>query len=164
MRGTSVHASAVKVGDRAVLIRGASGSGKSHLAFDLIMAGRAGVVPAAELIGDDRVLLKAVRDRLTVRPVPELAGLIEVRGLGVRRCAFTAQGEVAVVVDLAASDAVRLPPPEVARAVIDGVTLPRIAVAPGWDALPLIVAFLTTADATEKSVSPLTPGFDPNVG
>lgn len=164
MKGASVHASAVKVGARAVLIRGASGSGKSHLAFDLIMAGRAGIVAAVELIGDDRVLLEAARDRLTVRPVPELAGLIEVRGLGVRRCAFAAQGEVAVVVDLAASDAVRLPPPEAARAVIDGVTLPRIAVAPGWDALPLVVAFLTTADATETSVSPPLPGLDPNVG
>jgi HPr kinase/phosphorylase len=38
----SVHASAVLVGDRAVLIRGPSGSGKSRLAFDLILAGRAG--------------------------------------------------------------------------------------------------------------------------
>ncbi len=163
MKGASVHASAVKVGARAVLIRGASGSGKSHLAFGLIMAGRAGIVAAVELIGDDRVLLEAGQDRLTVRPVPELAGLIEVRGLGVRRCAFAAQGEVAVVVDLAAADAMRLPPPEAARTVIDGVTLPRIAVAPGWDALPLVVAFLTTADATETSVSPL-PGLDPNVG
>ena len=36
----SVHASAVKVGDRAVLIRGPSGAGKSRLAFDLILAGR----------------------------------------------------------------------------------------------------------------------------
>ena len=36
----TVHASAVKVGDRAVLIRGPSGSGKSRLAFDLILAGR----------------------------------------------------------------------------------------------------------------------------
>ena len=38
----SVHASAVKVGDLAVLIRGPSGAGKSRLAFDLIMAGRSG--------------------------------------------------------------------------------------------------------------------------
>ena len=38
----TVHASAVQVGDRAVLIRGPSGSGKSRLAFDLILAGRSG--------------------------------------------------------------------------------------------------------------------------
>ena len=43
----SVHASAVPVGDRAVLIRGPSGSGKSRLAFDLILAGRSGQIPPA---------------------------------------------------------------------------------------------------------------------
>ncbi|HAP47058.1 MAG TPA: serine kinase, partial [Afipia sp.] len=50
----SIHASAVLAGDRAVLIRGPSGSGKSRLAFDLILAGRAGQLPAVTLIGDDR--------------------------------------------------------------------------------------------------------------
>ena len=49
MTSPSVHASAVLVGDRAVLIRGPSGSGKSRLAFDLILAGRAGQVPPAVL-------------------------------------------------------------------------------------------------------------------
>jgi serine kinase of HPr protein (carbohydrate metabolism regulator) len=147
MTGASMHASAVRSGARAVLIRGPSGSGKSRLAFTLIMAGRAGALPPVELIGDDRVMLAAASGRLAVRPAPELAGLIEVRGLGIRRCAFAAHGEVAVVVDLAATDAARLPLPEAARAVIEGVALPRIAVAPGWDALPLVAAFLTTENA-----------------
>ena len=40
MPNPSVHASAVLVGNRAVLIRGPSGAGKSRLAFDLILAGR----------------------------------------------------------------------------------------------------------------------------
>ena len=53
----TVHASAVLVGDRAVLIRGPSGSGKSRLAFDLILAGRSGQLPPAILVGDDRVHL-----------------------------------------------------------------------------------------------------------
>ena len=48
--GPSIHASAVKVGDLAVLIRGPSGSGKSRLAFDLIMAGRSGVLERAVLV------------------------------------------------------------------------------------------------------------------
>ena len=51
----SIHASAVAVGKHAVLIRGASGSGKSRLAFDLILAGRAGILKTASLVGDDRV-------------------------------------------------------------------------------------------------------------
>src|SRR4029079_17246927 len=53
----TVHASAVLVGDRAVLIRGPSGSGKSRLAFDIILAGRTGQIPRATLVGDDRVHL-----------------------------------------------------------------------------------------------------------
>ena len=57
----SVHASAVLVGNRAVLIRGPSGAGKSRLAFDLILAGRAGQIAPAVLVGDDRVHLDGQR-------------------------------------------------------------------------------------------------------
>ena len=67
----SIHASAVLVGDRAVLIRGPSGSGKSRLAFDLLMAGRAGQIAPATLIGDDRVHIGEHEGQLTVRPVAE---------------------------------------------------------------------------------------------
>src|SRR3977135_2980882 len=81
----TVHASAVLVGDRAVLIRGPSGSGKSRLAFDLILAGRTGQIPPAILVGEDRVHLDTSAENLMVRPAPELAGLIEIRGLGIRR-------------------------------------------------------------------------------
>ena len=111
-QGASVHASAVLVGDRAVLIRGPSGAGKSRLAFDLILAGRAGQLPPAVLVGDDRVHLDTVAGQLWVRPAPELAGLIEIRGLGIRRCDFAIKAIVGIVVDLAAGDAERLPPPE----------------------------------------------------
>ena len=82
MTRPTVHASAVLVGSRAVLIRGPSGSGKSRLAFDLILAGRSGQLPPAILVGDDRVHLDTSGGNLIVRPAPELAGLIEIRGLG----------------------------------------------------------------------------------
>jgi len=108
----SVHASAVKVENRAVLIRGPSGAGKSRLAFDLILAGRSGQIPQAVLVGDDRVHLDTADGKIVVRPVRELAGLMEVRGLGIRRCDFVEQAIVGLVVDLSAGDAERLPPPE----------------------------------------------------
>jgi serine kinase of HPr protein (carbohydrate metabolism regulator) len=141
----SIHASAVLVGDRAVLIRGRSGSGKSRLAFDLILAGRAGQISPAMLIGDDRVHLQAAAQGLLVRPAPAIAGLIEIRGLGLRRCAFAAEALVGLVVDLAAEDAERLPQPSALRTVIAGVELRRIPVASEYSALPLVVAALTTA-------------------
>ena len=146
MPNPSVHASAVLVGNRAVLIRGPSGAGKSRLAFDLILAGRAGQLPTAVLIGDDRVHLDTVAGQLWVRPVQELAGLIEVRGLGIRRFDFAIKAIVGIVVDLAAGDAQRLPPPESLSTQLNGVVLPRIPVGVGFDPLPLIVAALTTTD------------------
>lgn len=142
--GPSVHASAVKVGALAVLIRGPSGSGKSRLAFDLIMAGRAGVVESAVLVGDDRVHLATVGHEIEVRPAPRLAGLIEVRGLGIRHCDFVEHATVGLVVDLHAAEAERLPAAESLKTSISGVEIPRIPVGRGYSPLPLVVAALTT--------------------
>jgi HPr kinase/phosphorylase len=138
----------VLVGDYAVLIRGPSGAGKSRLAFELIMAGRSGQIPPAVLVGDDRVHLLACDRQLLVQPAPQLAGLIEIRGLGIRRCDFVAQAVVGLVVDLAAADAERLPPPEALQTSIQGVKIPRIPIGSGLTALPLVAAALTTTDGT----------------
>jgi serine kinase of HPr protein (carbohydrate metabolism regulator) len=147
----TVHASAVLVGDRAVLIRGPSGSGKSRLAFDLILAGRAGQIPAAVLVGDDRVYLEVVRGQLMVRPARELAGLIEIRGLGIRRCDSAEQAVVGLVVDLSAVDAERMPAPDALFVNIDGVIIPRIPVNSAFQPLPLVVAALTTRPSDDCS-------------
>jgi serine kinase of HPr protein (carbohydrate metabolism regulator) len=152
----SVHASAVLVGQRAVLIRGPSGAGKSRLAFDLIMAGRAGVVERAVLVGDDRVRLATVGNEIVVSAVQKLAGLMEVRGLGIRRCDFVEHATVGLVVDLAAGDAERLPAPESLFTHISGIKIPRIPVAKGYSAFPLVVAALTTT----KSSSSVNPSGD----
>jgi serine kinase of HPr protein (carbohydrate metabolism regulator) len=149
----SVHASAVLVGDHAVLIRGPSGAGKSHLAFDLILAGRAGQIPRAVLVGDDRVHLDTHDGKLVVRPARELAGLIEIRGLGIRRCDFAEEAMVGLVVDLSAADAERLPPPEGLVTQIYGIKIPRIPVGVGYAALPLVVAALTMT-AISSSTQP----------
>src|SRR5258708_6997682 len=144
----TVPAPAVLVGRHAVLIRGPSGAGKSRLAFDLILAGRAGQVPPAVLVGDDRVHLVTAGDQLWVRPARELAGVIEIRGLGIRRCDFTDEAVVGLVVDLCAADAERLPPPEALLTRVSGVLIPRIPVAQGYSALPLVVAALTTTGSS----------------
>jgi HPr kinase/phosphorylase len=141
--GATMHASAVLVGDRAVLIRGPSGSGKSRLAFDLILAGRSGQIPPAVLVGDDRIHLDMSQGQLIVRPARELAGLIEIRGLGIRRCDFAAEAVVGLVVDLGAPDAERLPAPAALRTQIYGIELPRIPAGVAYPALPLVLAALT---------------------
>jgi HPr kinase/phosphorylase len=139
----SVHASAVLVGNRAVLIRGPSGAGKSRLAFDLILAGRSGQIPHAVLVGDDRVHLETSGGQLVVRPARELAGRIEIRGLGIRACDFAAEAIVDLVVDLGATDAARMPPPEALLVQVKGIEIPRIPVGAGFAPLPLVVAALT---------------------
>ena len=140
----SIHASAVLVGDRAVLIRGPSGSGKSQLAFALILSGRAGQIPATTLIGDDRLALSVNDGMVYARGVPELAGMIEIYGLGIRKCEFARGGAIGLVVDLAASDAERLLPPKAMKTTLSGLELPRIPVASGHNPVPLVVGFLTT--------------------
>jgi HPr kinase/phosphorylase len=148
--GPTVHASAVLVGARAVLIRGPSGSGKSRLAWALIEAAQARLLPFARLVADDRVALEAHHGRLLARAPQPLAGLIEVRGLGIRRLPYEPVAVVGTIVDLAAGDAQRLPPgtmPPGQAAEIAGITLPRLAVAVGVDPWPAVLAAFATIEA-----------------
>jgi HPr kinase/phosphorylase len=143
---TTIHASAVLAGGRAVLIRGAAGSGKSRLAFALIRAGETGALPFTRLVGDDRVHVEGAYGRLMVRPAAKLEGLIEIRGLGIRRLPFEPLAVVGLVVDLGASDSERLPTADSAVTEVAGIALPRLAVAPGTVPLPLLFAALRTAN------------------
>lgn len=145
----TVHASAVLTGERAVLIRGPAGSGKSRLAFALIQAADAGLIPFARLVADDRVQLEAAHGRLLARVPPALAGLLEVRGLGIRRVDHESVAVVGLVVDLAAADADRLPAPASRQTEVVGIALPRLAVAAGAEALPLVLAELGTVAAVD---------------
>jgi HPr kinase/phosphorylase len=140
----TIHASAVLVGARAVLIRGPAGAGKSRLALRLIESATTGLLPFARLVGDDRVHVEARNARLLVRPAETLAGLIEVRGLGLRHLPFEPIAVVRLVIDLAAADAERLPQEAQIRATVCGITLPRLAVAPEFDPLPPLWAALAT--------------------
>jgi serine kinase of HPr protein (carbohydrate metabolism regulator) len=140
----TIHASAVLVGARAVLIQGPSGSGKSRLALALLEAAAQGLLPFAMLVGDDRVHLEAAHGRLLVRPAAALEGLIEVRGLGIRRVMFESLASVGFVVELGSKQADRLPAEAVLAAERAGVRLPRLAVAAGQDPLPAVLAWLRT--------------------
>jgi serine kinase of HPr protein (carbohydrate metabolism regulator) len=77
MAGERLHASAVKLHAGGVLLLGASGSGKSSLAVHLIDH------YGGQLIADDRVCLTVKDTRLHAAPPDNLAGLLELRGLGI---------------------------------------------------------------------------------
>ena len=142
--GPTIHASAVLVGAHAVLIRGPAGSGKSRLALSLIQAADRRPLIFARLVADDRVHVQAAHGRLIARPPPALAGLLEVRGLGIRRLPHEAMAVVSWVVDLAAATAERLPDGAATQATIEGISLPRLAVAAGRDGFPMVLAALTS--------------------
>src|SRR5262249_18802112 len=80
----------------------------------------------ARLVADDRTLLEAAHGRLLVRPAPELAGLLEVRGLGIRRLPYEPVAVVSRVIDLAADDAARMPKTSAVQTSVSGIPLPRI--------------------------------------
>jgi HPr kinase/phosphorylase len=138
----TIHASAVLVGARAVLIRGPAGAGKSRLALELVQAGANGRLAFSRLVADDRVYVAATHGRLIVRVPANLAGLIEIRGIGICRLACEPVAVVRLVVDLAAATE-RMPQAADMAAEIEGVSLPRLAVAPGADAFSLVLAALT---------------------
>ena len=145
----TVHASAVLAGARAVLIRGPAGAGKSRLALALIAAAQTGLLRFARLVGDDRVHLEPCHGRMLARPAAALAGMIEMRGIGIRRLEHEPVAVVALVVDLAADDAERLP--AASEAVISGLRLPRLAIAAGVEPLPLVLAALAASDIKPRS-------------
>ena len=136
---STIHASAALVGPRAVLIRGPVGSGKSQLVLALLAAARTGLLPFARLVTDDRAIVEPVNGRLLVRPPEALAGLVEIRGLGVRRIPYEPLAVVGWVVDLDASDAERLPEPP-SETTIGGVVLPRLALPRGAAPLSAVLA------------------------
>ena len=99
----TIHASAVARDGRAVLLLGPPGSGKSDLALRLVAAGW-------QLVADDRVVLTPVADGLIASAPARLAGLIEVRGVGIVPEA-THSAAVALALDLGRAPE-RLPEPD----------------------------------------------------
>jgi HPr kinase/phosphorylase len=147
----TVHACAVLVGARAFLIRGPAGSGKSQLALKLIAAAQSGLLPFARLVADDRIRLEPCHGRLLARAPETLAGLIEVRGLGIRELPYESVAVVGGVVDLAAADAERLP--KQMEVEVAGIALPQLKIAEGHDPYPSVLAWLTTKSADQLAVA-----------
>lgn len=114
-----IHASCVAIDGRAVLITGASGGGKSDLALRLIDRG-------AILVSDDYTELR-VRDGLVLASPPErIAGLIEMRGVGIVERPFVREVPVALFVDIDQAPE-RLPDPR--TVLLCSIAIPAIALA-----------------------------------
>lgn len=124
--GIVIHAGAVLVGEAGILILGRSGAGKSRLAWDLVAAAERDD-GFGRLVADDRVALSVRNERLIARPVAALAGLIEIRGVGLARVPFEASCVIRLAVELSAVQS-RLPDPAERSLELLGIRLPRIVV------------------------------------
>jgi len=103
-----VHASAIALGERGLLITGAPGSGKSRLARQMIDLATAQGLFAA-MAGDDRVLLRTAGGRLLASGHPAIDGRMELRGLGIMPCSAIKAVRIAAVVALLPPDCGILP-------------------------------------------------------
>jgi len=83
--------------DAGILLLGESGAGKSDLALRLIARG-------AELVADDRVELSAEDGGLVARAAKNLAGLIEIRNVGIVALAYAPQARVALAALLGSAE------------------------------------------------------------
>jgi HPr kinase/phosphorylase len=123
----NVHASCAARDGNGVLLLGPSGAGKSDLLLRLLARG-------FSLVADDRVDFTDGQ----ARPPAELAGLLEVRGLGLVRLPHVAPVRVAL--------AVRLMPPS-GRSFPERLPMPRTDAALGVPVLELDAA---AASAPER--------------
>jgi HPr kinase/phosphorylase len=77
-----IHGSLVNIFGKGVLIKGASGIGKSEITLDLVKKNHM-------FVGDDRIVLKRKANKIFGRSHPIIANMVEVRGIGIINIAET---------------------------------------------------------------------------
>lgn len=129
------HASCVAIQGRGLLILGSSGTGKSALALQLMAYG-------AELVADDRTILKRQNGELIAYCPAAIAGVIEARGIGLLRATATGPVPLAGAVDLGRIETARLPEPRVFEAL--GCAIPLLYRVEAAHFAPALFQFLKT--------------------
>lgn len=139
--GETIHATCIAFDDIGILLRGPSAAGKSDLALRLIEAG-------ARLVADDRVRLATDADVLRASPPGELAGLLELRGVGLVRLPNLSAVSIYLVADLVAfGEAERLPVED--WCVCSGVRIRRVEIAP-FEQTAVAKLRIAAYDASER--------------
>jgi HPr kinase/phosphorylase len=146
-----VHGTCVALGQRAALLRGPSGSGKSDLALRFLFLARRGPVAreAPALVADDQVELVRHDCRILAAAPPSIRGKLEVRGVGIVGVKALSQCELALVVDLVRPEEVERMPAPGLRAQLLGIELPLVRLTPFESSAPIKLA-LAVAHASRS--------------
>ncbi|WP_447726391.1 HPr kinase/phosphorylase [Sphingomonas koreensis] len=116
----TLHASCVAIDGRAVLIEGRSGEGKSDLALRLIDRG-------AVLVSDDYTICTRSNGALHATAPANIAGKIEVRGIGLIDMPRQDRAPIALLVTIL--DAPPRMPEGPKKRRIAGIDIPEVALA-----------------------------------
>ena len=144
----TLHAGCVVVGEAGLLIRGASGTGKSTLAREIVLrAAQAGRF--ARLVSDDRTRLENRHGRLVAGPVEPLAGHMEIHGLGIVRQPFEPAAVIRLVIDLC-GDPPRYPEDQDRNIILCGVMVPRLRMRAGAVSADIALGRLSGVFATRS--------------
>ena len=131
---TSYHGTVLEIGGAGVLLRGAPGSGKSSLALLLIDAQGFGLGQTplrARLVADDQFLLEKTGAGLVARAPATLAGLLEIRGIGIVRVDHEPHVVLKLVVDLEKGAALpRMPDAPDIKTELMGISVKRLRLDP----------------------------------
>ncbi len=126
----TLHGTCVSVGGLGVLIIGPPASGKSSLALRLMDEPGYGIATGlmrGELVSDDQVVVRQNGNGLIASAPPNLAGKLEIRGLGIVAVAALPDVSLALVVALKPhAEIERMPRPQ-SQAIL-GVLLPLVEI------------------------------------
>jgi HPr kinase/phosphorylase len=133
-----LHATAIAVGQRAVIIRGASGSGKSDLALRCLALPASQLIASpARLVSDDQVVVTRDGLSLSVTAPQTLLGRLEVRGLGILEADPVQDAKAVLIVDLVEKNEIERYPDPWPTFEILGLLVPRLAISAFESSAPL---------------------------
>lgn len=147
-----VHATAIAINGRGILLTGKSGSGKSDLAIRMIDRG-------AKLVCDDYCDIVDAGDNPLIVAKPTIAGQIELRGVGILKLNYVEKAPLFMVLQL--DQQLDRLPDENRDVCLAGWSIPSCAIAPFENSAPLKVEYLIQQmiDAGRRPVRLVTPGY-----
>lgn len=133
-----IHATCVAVDGKGVLLKGKSGSGKSDVALRLIDRGH-------QLVSDDQVKLTIVDNALYASAPENIAGMLEIRGLGIINIPYVQSIIIDMVVELADKGSVERMP-SLTDTLINGISISHFMLYPFEQSAPLKIERLLASN------------------